>query len=144
MKAKPNYEHHRDVVNASKEDTTIVGMISALKLRGESGTDLIRGAASCLGWKSVSGTVILTGTGATVSLQPYEVVRYKEDGDGETKDFFVELGPIIGPLSDGDTFTVDTKGALMFIAIDAVGGTVNRAEILLSGSERDLEALRVG
>lgn len=145
MEAKPVYTHHRTIPAPAKENTTVAGMITALKLRGEGGNELLRGAASARGWKSLAGFVKLAGgTTPTITLQPYEVVQYKAGGEGEVIDTLVALGSPIGPLSDEGTFKVDVFGAHVFFAVDASTGTPTSGEIHLTGAERDLEALRVG
>jgi hypothetical protein len=151
ISAKPFYTHHRIVVPSAnpiaKEDTTIAGMITALKLRGPSGTDLLRGPAQASSWLKIDGLVKLTGgTTPTVTLQAYEMIRYKEDGEGDLKDELMAFGSPIGPLSDGDKFPllVNNNLASLFFAISAVTGIPTKVEVLLAGAERDLEALRVG
>ena len=145
MNAKPVFTHHRTIISPAKENTTVAGMITALKLRGATGTELIRGAASARGWKSVAGYVKLAGgSSPTVTLQPYEVVQYRDGGEGDIVDDLVILGSAIGPLSNGGTFSLTVNGAHVFIAVDAATGTPTSGQIHLTGEERDLEALRVG
>lgn len=151
VQGKPFYTHHRvvvpDVNPIAKEDTTIAGMITALKLRGPSGTDLLRGAALAAGWRKIDGRVFLTGgTTPTVTLQAYELIRYKDGGEGDLKDELVIFGSTIGPLSHGDKFPalIENYGASLFFAISAVTGVPTKVEIMLAGADRDLEALRVG
>jgi hypothetical protein len=151
LQGKPFYTHHRVVVPdgnpIAKEDTTIAGMITDLALRGPSGTDMLRGPAHAAGWKKLDGLVRLTGgTTPTVTLQAYELVQYKDGGEGDLKDELILFGSTIGPLSDGDKFPalIDISGASLFFAISAVTGAPTKVEVLLAGAERDLEALRVG
>jgi len=148
LQGKPFYTHHRIIGGTiAKEDTTIAGMITALKLRGPSGTDMLRGAAHAAGWRKIDGRVFLTGgTTPTVTLQAYELIHYKEDGTGELKDELVIFGSPIGPLSHGDKFPalIENFGASLFFAISAVTGAPTKVEVMLAGCDRDLEALRVG
>jgi len=148
LQGKPFYTHHRIISGTiAKEDTTIAGMIAALKLRGPSGTDMLRGAAHAAGWRKIDGRVFLTGgVTPTVTLQAYELIHYKEDGTGDLKDELVIFGSTIGPLSHGDKFPalIENFGASLFFAISAVTGAPTKVEVMLSGCDRDLEALRVG
>jgi hypothetical protein len=152
LQGKPFYTHHR-IVSAdgdpiAKENTTIAGMITDLKLRGPSGNEMLRGVAHAAGWRKIDGRVFLTGgTTPTVTLQAYELIRYKEDfGEGNVVDELVIFGSTIGPLSHGDKFPalVENFGASLFFAIDAVTGVPTKVEVMLAGGDRDLEALRVG
>lgn len=147
MKTKPFYEEHRRIKSPAAENVLITdaGIINDLKLRGPAGDELIRGAMQCHGWKTIDGVVFLTaGTTPTVTLQPLEVVQYK-DADGETKDRFVVHSANIGPLNDGDKFSISAvNGGAIFLRLQGVTGAPTEALLALSGGERDLEALRVG
>lgn len=146
MEAKPTYAHHRVVNAPAKENTSLATLITALKLRGQSGTDLLRGAVPCRGWKSIDVLVRFTGgTAPTVVLQPLEVAQFKDaEGEGAAKDDLVVLGSNTAALSHNGKATITVNNALLFLAVDTVTGTPTKLEVLVSGAERDLEALRVG
>jgi hypothetical protein len=142
MEPKPRYIHHRNLVGApvAADHVNIgpgsPGLIADNKLRGEAGDETIRGSVPTAGFKTIDGVVKLTGGAApTVTLQPLEVIKYKNNGTGEEVDEFVSQGANIGPLSHNDRFSITVNDAMLFLRLHAVTGAPTGVELLIAGGE---------
>jgi hypothetical protein len=113
-----------------------------MKLRGDADDQLIRSAVNCAGWHTVQCVVLLEG-GTNITIQPLEVIRYRPDG-GDRVNFLIPLGATTGALVHMAKFDLTPRGGLVHFRLHAVTGNVTKATIMISGVERDLEALRVG
>lgn len=142
MEVKPRYQVNRIIDSPAVEVITNLEIWAAgRKLRGASGSELIRGGTACAGFKVVQCSVVLEGgTTPTITLQPIEVVEWIDEGTA--KDFLTELGSATGALSSGDTFDVTIRNGRLLFAPTAVTGAPTKATILVAGAERDLESFR--
>ena len=100
-------------------------------------TILIRGAIHCSYWLTVDGFVKLAGGASpTVTLIPLMVAKY-EDAAGAEQEEYVVQGTAIGPLSDGESFQVETYRGRLYLRIDVVTGNPTNVQVLLGGAKAD-------
>lgn len=126
IQQKPHYSLHR--LNVNTADTSD---LSQLLDDRESNTVAARG------FDSLHGMVELEGTASTVTLQPIELIRWK-DKDGIEQKRFVVRGSNIGPLNSGALFEYSCEGGgRFFFRIEALGGTDPvLTNLLLAGGKR--------
>lgn len=114
MFEKPRYSVHRkwgDGAAAVAADSTTLSVIKALAERGH---------ISAKGLETIEATVHFTGgTTPALTVQPYELMELEDN----TKDL-VKAGPAIGPVYDGQKFSVPTPGGgLIFLSVPSFTGS---------------------
>ena len=88
-------------------------------------------------WRTLDGFVKLSGgTTPSVSLIPLMLAQYTDLSDAEVSEY-VEMGSAIGPLSDGDSFTVDVSRGRLLMRLHAVAGSPTSVQVLLGGAISD-------
>lgn len=131
---QPNYDKQRSVVGApvTADTTDLDALMNTPTVAAGEVPVGARGSANAYGWNSVEGYVELAGgITPTVTIQPLLAIN----ANGTW--VFVELGSTIGPLSDGDHFTISgVNQGLVFARIAAVTGSPTNVDVSLAGGVR--------
>ena len=126
LESKPRFTIHRT------EEGAPVAADSA-----DLSTLAIAAAIHCDDWATVDGFVKLTGGSTpTISLVPLMAVRYANLAGTEVNEYIV-MGDAIGPLSDGDSFSIDVARGRLFARVSAVTGAPTAVQVLLAGAALD-------
>lgn len=127
MDKKPDYVVHR----REKAATDSAVLATLLAAQGGRGLNLY-------GFTSIQGFVeFVAGTAPTVTIQPCELVKWKDYPAGVEQQKLVNRGAAIGPLSADEAFEVPTPGGgLWVLRIHAITGAPTSLSIYCAPGNR--------